>query len=295
MIVAIDGPAGSGKGTITEIVSKELNLVNISSGGAYRCVALLAIQNNLEVAQKEEILNILNNSKIEFKNENGKDLVYLNGEDVTDRIREKDVAKIVSQISSIKEVRFKLNEIFRQCAKDKNVIMEGRDIGTYVFPNADVKIYLDAEPEERARRRQKQNEEAGIQSTYEEVLAGIIARDENDKNKEMGALKVAEDAIVVDGTHGTIEENVQKVIEIINKKKLKNNETKSVGIDTSINQKKEKNNKTKSVGARCSVPKKNKTRKNNRKIKGNQKRTPIKNNTKRNRKKHTMGIIQNSI
>ena len=140
MIVAIDGPAGSGKGTITEIVSKELNLVNISSGGAYRCVALLAIQNNLEVAQKEEILNVLNNSKIEFKNENGKDLVYLNGEDVTDRIREKDVAKIVSQISSIKEVRFKLNEIFRQCAKDKNVIMEGRDIGTYVFPNANVKI-----------------------------------------------------------------------------------------------------------------------------------------------------------
>ena len=121
-------------------------------------------------------------------------------------------------------------------AEGKDVIMEGRDIGTYVFPNADVKIYLDAEPEERARRRQKQNEEAGIQSTYEEVLAGIIARDENDKNKEMGALKVAKDAIVVDGTHGTIEENVQKVIDIINKKKQKNNKIKNVEVDASVDQ-----------------------------------------------------------
>ena len=111
----------------------------------------------------------------------------------------------------------------------------------------------------------------------------------------MGALKVAEDAVVVDGTHGTIEENVQKVIEIINKKKLKNNETKSVGEADSVDQKKDKNDKIKNVGARCSVPKKNKTRKNNRKIKSDQKRTIIKNNTKRNRKKHTMGTIQNYI
>ena len=99
--------------------------------------------------------------------------------------------------------------------------MDGRDIGTVVLKDSKFKFFLTATPEERARRRQKQNEEAGIQSTYEEVLAGIIARDENDKNKEMGALKVAKDAIVVDGTHGTIEENVQKVIDIINKKKQK--------------------------------------------------------------------------
>ena len=294
-IVAIDGPAGTGKGTITKIVAEKLGLVTIDTGATYRCITLAMIKQNVKLEEEEKIKEILEKSKIEFKNINGEQHTFLNDEDVSKEIRSNEVNSMVSQVSALKFVRYKMVDLQRKLAEGKDVIMEGRDIGTYVFPNADVKIYLDAQPEERARRRQKQNEEVGIQSTYEEVLAGIIARDENDKNKEMGALKVAEDAIVVDGTHGTIEENVQKVIEIINKKKLKNNETKSVGIDTSINQKKEKNNKTKSVGARCSVPKKNKTRKNNRKIKGNQKRTPIKNNTKRNRKKHTMGIIQNSI
>ena len=294
-IVAIDGPAGTGKGTITKIVAEKLGLVTIDTGATYRCITLAMIKQNVKLEEEEKIKEILEKSKIEFKNINGEQHTFLNDEDVSKEIRSNKVNSMVSQVSALKFVRYKMVDLQRKLAEGKDVIMEGRDIGTYVFPNADVKIYLDAQPEERARRRQKQNEEAGIQSTYEEVLAGIIARDENDKNKEMGALKVAEDAIVVDGTHGTIEENVQKVIEIINKKKLKNNETKSVGIDISINQKKEKNNKTKSVGARCSVTKKNKTRKNNRKIKGNQKRTPIKNNTKRNRKKHTMGIIQNSI
>ena len=295
-IVAIDGPAGTGKGTITKIVAEKLGLVTIDTGATYRCITLAMIKQNVKLEEEEEkIKEILEKSKIEFKNINGEQHTFLNDEDVSKEIRSNEVNSMVSQVSALKFVRYKMVDLQRKLAEGKDVIMEGRDIGTYVFPNADVKIYLDAEPEERARRRQKQNEEAGIQSTYEEVLAGIIARDENDKNKEMGALKVAEDAIVVDGTHGTIEENVQKVIEIINKKKQKNNEIKSVGIDASVDPKKDKNDKTKSVGARCSVPKKNKTRKNNRKIKSNKKRTIIKNNTKRNRKKHTMGTIQNSI
>ena len=292
-IVAIDGPAGTGKGTITKIVAEKLGLVTIDTGATYRCITLAMIKQNVKLEEEEKIKEILEKSKIEFKNINGEQHTFLNDEDVSKEIRSNEVNSMVSQVSALKFVRYKMVDLQRKLAEGKDVIMEGRDIGTYVFPNADVKIYLDAEPEERARRRQKQNEEAGIQSTYEEVLAGIIARDENDKNKEMGALKVAEDAIVVDGTHGTIEENVQKVIEIINKQK--NNEIKSVGIDASVDPKKDKNDKTKSVGARCSVPKKNKTRKNNRKIKSNQKRTIIKNNTKRNRKKHTMGTIQNSI
>ncbi len=294
-IVAIDGPAGTGKGTITKIVAEKLRLVTIDTGATYRCITLAMIKQNVKLEEEEKIKQILEKSKIEFKNINGEQHTFLNNEDVSKEIRSNEVNSMVSQVSALKFVRYKMVDLQRKLAEGKDVIMEGRDIGTYVFPNADVKIYLDAEPEERARRRQKQNEEAGIQSTYEEVLAGIIARDENDKNKEMGALKVAEDAVVVDGTHGTIEENVQKVIDIINKKKLKNNETKSVGVDASVDPKKDKNDKTKSVGARCSVPKKNKTRKNNRKIKSNQKRTPIKNNTKRNCKKHTMGTIQNSI
>ena len=218
MIVAIDGPAGSGKGTITEIVSKELNLINISSGGAYRCVALLAIENNIEIWQKEKILDVLNSSTIEFKNENGKDVIFLNGKDVTNRIKENDVANIVSQISSIKEVRFKLNEIFRQCAKGKNVIMEGRDIGTYVFPNADVKLYLDASEEIRAKRRGRQNKEQGIETNYEEVLENLRFRDKNDREKEVGALKQAEDAVYINSDNMTPQQEADEVIKVIKSK-----------------------------------------------------------------------------
>lgn len=243
-IVAIDGPAGTGKGTITKIVAEKLGLVTIDTGATYRSITLAMIKQNVKLEEEEKIKEILEKSKIEFKNINGEQHTFLNGVDVSKEIRSNEVNSMVSQVSALKFVRYKMVDLQRKLAEGKNVIMEGRDIGTYVFPNADVKIYLDAEPEERARRRQKQNEEAGIQSTYEEVLAGIIARDENDKNKEMGALKIAEDAVVVDGTYGTIEENVQKVIDIINKKKQKNNKIKNVEIDASVDPKKTKQEKT---------------------------------------------------
>ena len=157
-IIAIDGPAGSGKGTVTKLIAKKLGLVNIDTGAAYRSVALESINQNIKLEEEDKIINMLDNINIEFKNEHGKDLIYLNGEDVTDKIRQKDVSKIVSPISAIKEVRFKLNDIFRKIAKNQDVIMEGRDIGTYVFPNASLKIYLDASPEERAKRRYIQNQ-----------------------------------------------------------------------------------------------------------------------------------------
>lgn len=217
-IVAIDGPAGSGKGTITEIICEKLNLINISTGGAYRSVALATLQNNIQINEIEKIVDLLDKINIEFKRENNKDLVYLNGKDVTRRIREKDVTNIVSKVSSIKEVRFKLNELFRKVAKDKKVIMEGRDIGTYVFPNADVKIYLDASLEERAKRRVKQNEELGIHIPYEEIKEDIRKRDENDKNKEIGALKKADDSIYIDTSNMTIEEVTNEIIDIIKNK-----------------------------------------------------------------------------
>lgn len=214
-IVAIDGPAGSGKGTITELVSKKCNLINIGSGAAYRCVALETIKKGIKLEETDKIISMLNDINIEYKLDGGKSIIFLNGENVTDRIREKDVAKIVSQISSIKEVRFKLNDIFRACAKNKDVIMEGRDIGTYVFPNADVKIYLDATAEERANRRYKQNQESGIEMSYNEILENIKLRDKNDMQKEIGALKKADDAIYIDSTNMTIEEEVKKIIDII--------------------------------------------------------------------------------
>ena len=218
-IVAIDGPAGSGKGTVTEIISKKLGLVNIGSGSAYRCVALETIKRDIKVEETKKIIDMLNEINIEFKLEAGKDVIYLNGENVTTRIREKDVASIVSQVSAIKEVRFKLNDIFRNCAKNKDVIMEGRDIGTYVFPNADVKIYLDATPEERAKRRYKQNQELGIEMSYGEILENIKIRDKNDMEKEIGALKQAEDAVYIDSSNMAIEEVSKKIEEIIKEKR----------------------------------------------------------------------------
>lgn len=218
-IVAIDGPAGSGKGTVTEIVSKKLELVNIGSGSAYRCIALETIKRGIKLEETEKIIGILDEINIEFRIENDRDVIYLNGENVSDRIREKDVTKIVSQVSSIKEVRFKLNDIFRKCAQNTDVIMEGRDIGTYVFPNANVKIYLDATAEERARRRYRQNQEAGIEMSYEEILENIKIRDKNDMEKKIGALKQAKDAIYIDSSNMTIEEVVNEIVNIINKKK----------------------------------------------------------------------------
>ena len=218
-IVAIDGPAGTGKGTITEIISKKLNLVNIGTGSAYRCVALAAIENNISIDETEKIVGLLDKIKIEFKKINDKDLIFLNGKDVTNRLREKDVSTTVSKVSLIKDVRFKLNDIFKKQAKTQDVIMEGRDIGTYVFPNADVKIFLDASLEERIRRRVKQNEELGINMSLKEIEDNMKQRDYDDKTREVGALKQADDAIYIDSSNLSIDEVVNEVIDIIKKKK----------------------------------------------------------------------------
>ena len=215
MIVAIDGPAGSGKGTLTREISKRMGLINFDTGATYRCVALASLRNNLRLDQEDEIVNLIDDLKIEFKYEGESIKVFLNGEDVTSEIRAMEVSKIVSLISSIVPVRLKLVELQRKMAEGKNVIMEGRDIGTYVFPNAEVKIYLDADIEERAKRRFKENQEKGIESSFEEIIKNIKLRDENDKNKEIGALKVADDAIIVDTTNLTIEEMADKVEKII--------------------------------------------------------------------------------
>lgn len=214
-IVAIDGPAGTGKGTITKILSKDMGLVNIDTGATYRCVALYAIKNNIKLEETDKIISSLENIHIDMKNENGEQTIFLNNEDVTKEIRTKEVTKIVSQVSSIKEVRFAMVNIQRKLAEGKDVIMEGRDITTYVFPNANVKIYLDAEESERANRRYKEFQEKGIDMSYEEVLKNIQIRDKNDREKEIGALRIAEDAVYVDTTNLNIEEVANKVKQII--------------------------------------------------------------------------------
>ena len=217
-IVGIDGPAGSGKGTVTKKIANKLDLVNIDTGSTYRCVALEVLNQNISLDDYEKIIKISKNINIEIKPETKEDRILLNGEDVTLKIRSKEVTNIVSQVSSIKEVRYEMVNLQRKLAENKNVIMEGRDICTYVFPNADVKIYLDASVEERAKRRYKENQEKGVNTTYEEVLENIKLRDENDKKKEVGALKIAPDSIVIDTTNLSIDEVVEKIIKIIKEK-----------------------------------------------------------------------------
>ena len=220
-IVAIDGPAGTGKGTITKAISQEMKLVNIDTGATYRCVALYTLKNNIDFEDKEKIIKSLPNIHIDMKNENGDQTIFLNGENVTSEIRSKEVTAIVSQISSIKEVRFAMVDVQRNLANGKDVIMEGRDITTYVFPNADVKIYMDADEVERANRRYKEMQEKGMDISFEEVLENIQKRDKNDKEKEIGALKIAEDAIYIDTTSLTIEEVKEKIKGIIEEKRGK--------------------------------------------------------------------------
>ena len=212
-IVAIDGPAGSGKGTIAGIVSKECNLVNIDTGATYRCVALKALRNGLNLEDKKAIIELSKDINIEFTKDAR---VFLDGEEVTDDIRSKEVTKIVSPISSIVEVRENMVELQRKLAGDNDVILEGRDITTVVFPNANYKFYLDATLEERAQRRFKQNMEKGIDMSYEEIYENIKARDYNDMHKEVGSLTRTDEQVYIDSTNLTIDEVAEIIIDIVN-------------------------------------------------------------------------------
>ena len=215
MIVAVDGPAGSGKGTVTKKIEEELGFLNLDTGATYRCVALQVLKENVKINEEEKIIKIANEIDIQIDNTGSKDIILLNGEDVSKEIRTKEVTSIVSQISSIIPVRKKMVEIQRKLATGKNVIVEGRDIGTVVFPNAEIKIYLDASEEIRAKRRYEENIQNGIETTYEEVLENVKMRDYNDMHKKIGALKKADDAIVVDTSKLSIEEVVNKIEKII--------------------------------------------------------------------------------
>lgn len=215
MIVAVDGPAGSGKGTVTKRIEQDMGFLNLDTGATYRCVALAVLRNNIDLKDEEKIVELAKKINIKIEKSEQKDIILLDGEDVSKKIREKEVTQIVSQISSIIPVREIMVETQRKLAVGKNVIVEGRDIGTVVFPNADLKIYLDASVEIRAKRRFKEIQESGIDMTYEEVIENIKSRDYNDMNKKVGALKKAEDAIVIDSSNLTIDEVVNKIKEEI--------------------------------------------------------------------------------
>lgn len=211
-IIAIDGPSGSGKGTIAKEVAKRLGFTYIDTGAMYRCVALKSIRDNVETNDEDKIVDLLKNMNIKLTNE-GK--VYMDDEDVSESIREMNVTSKVSKISSIVKLREQMRIKQREFAGNNNVVMEGRDITTEVFPDADYKFFLDASLDERAKRRQLQNEIKGIKSTYDEVRKSLETRDYDDINRPVGALKRTDDQIYIDSSNLEIEEVINKILEIV--------------------------------------------------------------------------------
>lgn len=212
LIIAIDGPAGSGKSTTAQLVAQKLGFVYIDTGAMYRAITYLAIRNNA-LGKKDKIIELAANSNIELKFENGVTNISINGEDLTDKIRTLDVNKNVSDISKIEEVRKILVKKQRDIgSKSAGVVMEGRDIATVVFPNADVKIFLTATIDERANRRAKEYAESGTEIPVTEIKENLKNRDRIDSNRKVSPLIKAENAIVVDTSYVTIEEQVNIIL-----------------------------------------------------------------------------------
>ncbi len=213
--IAIDGPAGAGKSTIARAAAKALGYVYIDTGAMYRAVALKATRQGIDTRDSRQICTILDDLDITIKYKDGTQIILLDGQDVTADIRLPEISKGASEVAAISDVRMKLVEIQRQLATNNNVIMDGRDIGTYVLPDADLKIFLTASIEERAIRRYTEMIEKDSSCSLEEIKQDIIVRDEKDRNREFAPLKVAEDAIVIDTTGNDLEKSIEGIINII--------------------------------------------------------------------------------
>lgn len=219
MQIAIDGPASAGKSTIAKLIAKNLNFVYCDTGAMYRSVTLLAKNHNIDYGDELSILKLMSEHKIHFINKDDGQHVFIDDEDVSDEIRTEEITNNVSQVSAIKSVRTELVEMQRQMANDVNIVMDGRDIGTTVLPNAEVKVFLVASVEVRAQRRYKENVERGINVSLDQLKDEIAARDYKDSHREVSPLKKASDAIEVDTSNMTIEQVVDRVTEIVNQKK----------------------------------------------------------------------------
>lgn len=213
--IAVDGPAGSGKSTISKIVAGELGIIYIDTGAMYRAVALKAIKNNIDTKDVEKIKSILNDISIDIIHKNGEQHIFLDGDDVNDEIRTPEISTGASNVAVIPEVRIKLVQIQRQIAQNNDVIMDGRDIGSYVLPDAMLKIFLIASIEERAKRRYKELcEKTNNNVSFEDVKNEMIIRDKNDSSREFAPLVKAADAILVDTTKMTIDEVANTIINL---------------------------------------------------------------------------------
>lgn len=220
MQVAIDGPASAGKSTVAKIIAKRLSYIYIDTGAMYRACTVIAKNHNLDYGDEKGILEAVASDGIEFKTAGGEQLVYSAGKDISLEIRTPEISANVSQVSALPGVREEMVSLQRKMAGSTNVVMDGRDIGTTVLPNAEVKIFLVASARSRAERRLLDLKQRGIKSdqTVEEIEADIAARDYKDSHRVVSPLKKADDAVEIDTTNMTIEEVVQSILEQIQKK-----------------------------------------------------------------------------
>ncbi len=214
--VAIDGPAGAGKSTISKAAAKELGYIYIDTGALYRTVGLNAMKKGADVNDPESVVATLTDDlKVELRFINGEQRMFLCGEDVSDKIRTPEASSAASKVSAVPEVRKYLFDLQKNLAKNNNCIMDGRDIGTVVLPDAKVKIFLTASPEARSERRYKELIEKGMDVKYDDVLADMIKRDYDDSHRAIAPLKQADDAILADTSANTLEESIALIIKII--------------------------------------------------------------------------------
>ena len=216
--VAIDGPAGAGKSTIARTAAKNLGYIYVDTGALYRAVGVYSLRHGFDTKNADTVAATLPGIQVELKFLGDVQHVFLNGEDVSEEIRTPDASMAASDVSAVPAVRQFLFDLQRDIAKANNCIMDGRDIGTVVLPDAQVKIFLTASPEARAQRRYKELQEKGATDTYEAVLADLKQRDYNDSHRATAPLKPAEDSVLVDTTALTLQESVQKVISVIQNK-----------------------------------------------------------------------------
>jgi cytidylate kinase len=209
MNIAIDGPAGAGKSTIAKILAEKLGMNYIDTGAMYRAITLKAIENNIDFNDVSSLINLVNNTDIKISNSR----IYLDSKDVTDKIRTPLVNQKVSKIAAISEIRKKMIYLQKKLAENGNVIMDGRDIGTVVLPNASLKFFITATVEERAKRRFLELKAKGHDVNYDYIKKEILSRDEQDMNRKISPLKPAEDAIVIDTSNKEIEEIIQEILQ----------------------------------------------------------------------------------
>ncbi|MBO5305230.1 MAG: (d)CMP kinase [Clostridia bacterium] len=225
--IAIDGPSGAGKSTIAKAIAAKMGIVYVDTGALYRTIGYFVRQNGVAQTDTEGVISLLPQIKIEVKYENGTQCVYLNGENLGDKIREPEISMYASTVSKIPQVRSFLLDTQRSIAASNSVVMDGRDIGTVILPNADVKIFLTASNEKRAERRVAELLAKGMEVTYEEVLSDMIARDEQDRNRDIAPAVPAEDSILLDTSDYTLEQSIDKAIEIIEQTLAKKKDKRS--------------------------------------------------------------------